>query len=277
MSVHKYISMETPLNSWMSAVDSNRSLAKMTIMGTHDSCAFHEVMGIGKCQNISLTGQLNKGFRYLDIRCCVSNGSFEMHHGSISEKLNFDDVMNECRSFLRWNPSETIFMRIKQENSSVSDAEFMSIFNGRYGHYQSLMNFVDTRKGPGTLEDARGKITIISNVDTLPGIPWNEIIKQDNDSEDSESKKWLDVESLLSKAASDHDTTDFRYYLNGFNAHDSVDSSLSIKKMAEYIRERFTNYLKNRGDSPSYYGILATDYMDLYSEADMKFILYTNN
>lgn len=271
------ISMNVPLNAWMSAVDSNRSLAKMTIMGTHDSCAFHEVLGIGRCQTPSLSDHLYKGVRYLDIRCCVSKGFFEMHHGSIDEKLSFDDVMNELRSFLRNNPSETIFMRIKQEYSTVSDAEFMSIFNGRYGSYHKYMLFIDARNGPGRLSDARGKLTIISNVATMPGIQWNDIIKQDNDSEDNHARKWADVANLLDVASSAHKTSDTQYYLNGFNAHDSIDSSSSIKGMAEYIKGEFLNFLKSAVVAPNYFGILATDYVDLYSEFEMKYILYNNN
>ncbi|MFS2326314.1 phosphatidylinositol-specific phospholipase C domain-containing protein [Brucella sp. H1_1004] len=271
------ISLSVPLNSWMSAVDSNRSLAKMTIMGTHDSCAFHEILGIGRCQTISLSDQLNKGVRYLDIRCCVSKGSFEMHHGSINEKLNFDDVMNELRSFLNKNPSETFFMRIKQEYSSVSNAEFMSIFNGRYGNYHRFMLFIDTRNGAGSLSEARGKIVVISNVATMPGIQWNDIIKQDNDSEDSPKRKWAEVVSLLGAASSDHKTSDSQYYLNGFNAHDATDTSFSIKSMAFYIKDQFLNFLRSDVVAPNYYGILATDYIDLYSDDNMRYILYNNN
>lgn len=277
MPADKLIALDVPLNAWMSAVEPTRSLAKMTILGTHDSCAFHEVFGIGKCQHQSLTDQLNKGVRYLDIRCCVTNGSFEMHHGSIDEGLSFDDVMSSCLSFLSKNPSETIFMRIKQEESSVSDAEFMSIFNGKYGHYQSSMLFIDTRKGPGTLADARGKITVISNVATMPGIQWNDILMQDNDSQDNERQKWIDVSRMLNVAYLGNRTSDTQYYLNGFNAHNSIDSSLSIRNMAIYIRDKYLEYLGYAVTPPSYFGILATDYIDVYSEDNMKYILYNNN
>lgn len=157
MYTGKIIAKNVPLNAWMSEVDASRSLANMTILGTHDSCAVHEIVGIGKCQHLSLSQQLNIGVRYLDIRCGVKNGSFQMHHGPIDEQLSFDDVMNSCLTFLSQNPSETIFMRIKQEHSSVSDSDFMGIFNVKYGHYQNAMLFVDKSKGPGTLADARGR------------------------------------------------------------------------------------------------------------------------
>lgn len=277
MYTGKSISKKTPLNAWMSAVDSTRSLANMTILGTHDSCAFHADFGIGKCQHLSLTEQLNKGVRYLDIRCCVRKDAFQIYHGDIDENLNFDDVMISCRTFLSQNPSETIFMRIKQEHSHVSNEVFMGIFNGKYGKYQGAMFFVDKDNGPGTLAQARGCITVISNVATMPGIQWDDIIKQDNDSQDNEKQKWIDVSKMLDVAASGNKTSDTQYYLNGFNAHNAIDSSSSIRSMAVYIRDKFWDYLGPADKNHSYFGILATDYIDLYSEDNMKFILYNNN
>lgn len=275
------IPLSTPLNKWMSKVSNQMALSMMTILGTHDSCAFHEKVGIGRCQHHSLTTQLNMGVRYLDIRCCVSGGAFLMHHGSIDEEMNFDDVMSECLSFLTAHPSETIFMRIKQEYSTVSDPEFMSIFNGRYGHYQSSMLFVNARYYGGTIEDARGKITVISNVATLPGIQWNDIIKQDDDGQSNPTKKWTLVKQQLDAAASAYRADDLRFYLNGLNAHDDRDTTSTNSNIALVMRAQLIAYVmgKQRQEYPSveFYGILATDFIDEYTEDDMKNILYYNN
>lgn len=277
MTNHAQISLNTPLSSWMSAVDSNRALSQMTIMGTHDSCAIYEIVGIGKCQTLRLAEQLKLGARYLDIRCYVKNGSFEMHHSIIDERQSFDDVMQECLGFLSDNPSETIFMRIKQEQSSASDPEFMNIFNGKYGHYQTSMLFVDTRISPGRLGEARGKITVVSNVKPLPGIRWDDLKIQDDDEQDDHAKKWNLIETLLNDAASYHNNHEDQYYLNSFNAHDPMDLTSSIKDIAQYTKNKFMNYIEQAPVSPCYYGLLPVDFIDLYSEDDMKRILYYNN
>ncbi|MBV7515679.1 phosphatidylinositol-specific phospholipase C domain-containing protein [Pseudomonas sp. PDM25] len=275
------IGWSTPLNKWMSRIGDGMNLSMMTILGTHNSCAFHEKAGIGRCQHYSLTTQLNMGVRYLDIRCCVSGGVFLIHHGSIYEEMNFDDVMSECLGFLAAYPSETIFMRIKQEYSTVSNPEFMSIFNGRYQHYQRSMLFLDTCHGPGTMGKARGKITIISNLATLPGIQWGEIIKQDVDNQSDPRKKWDLVKQQLDMAASAYKMDDLRFYLNGLNAHDGKDASDTNVYIAAAMRAQLMAYVigKQSQQYPAveFYGVLATDFIDLYAEDDMKKIIYCNN
>jgi len=82
-------------NNWMSSLNGSLSLSQFSIPGTHDSMALYEpVSGTAKCQNLSLGDQLNAGVRFIDIRCRHINNAFAIHHGSIYENANFDDVLN---------------------------------------------------------------------------------------------------------------------------------------------------------------------------------------
>ena len=106
------------MNSWMSGLQDNISISKISIPGTHDSGARVDapvVSGTAKTQDLSIAEQLNAGVRFLDIRCRHIDNAFTIHHGAIYQNLNFDDVLNACYTFLNSHPSETIIMSVKEE------------------------------------------------------------------------------------------------------------------------------------------------------------------
>ena len=111
--------------------------------------------------------QLNEGIRYLDMRCYVTRGFIEIVHGHFDLLITLRTVLSQCDTFLKRNPSETILMRIKQERSSVSNSEFIKVFNDVTSSYEHIIH--QSSKIP-LLKDARGKTVIISNVATLKGI-----------------------------------------------------------------------------------------------------------
>ena len=72
------------------------------------------------------------GVRYLDIRCRHFHNTFEIHHGSIYQKINFDQVLEQCFTFLNNHPSETIIMSVKEEyNPEGNSRSFEATFNAR--------------------------------------------------------------------------------------------------------------------------------------------------
>jgi len=187
-------SLTTDLNNWMSAIDDDKSLASISIPGTHNSCASIGASGqapgidafVATQYSYSIAKQLSHGIRYLDIRCCAIDGVFTIHHDKFYLNINFGDVLNQCVAFLEKNPSETILMRIKQENSSVSDSEFLNIFNNKYKPYQSKMYLGSSVP---KLKEVRGKIVIIANVSSLPGISYSSMKVQDDYTETNVSSK----------------------------------------------------------------------------------------
>ena len=106
------------LNSWMTDLPDNTSLAQISIPGTHDAGArFEPVAGTAKCQDLTIPQQLDAGIRFLDIRCRHIDNAFAIHHGSVYQNLNFQDVLNACKSFLNSHPGETIIMCVKEEHT----------------------------------------------------------------------------------------------------------------------------------------------------------------
>lgn len=194
--------------NWMSAVDDGTSLAHISIPGTHDSCArIHASKQIPlvdeqiatQNSNCSISKQLSDGIRYLDIRCCAIDGVFAIHHGVFYLNINFGTVLEECISFLKENPTEIIIMRIQQENSSVSDREFLEIFNTKYACYHPYMYLKSTIPDIG---EVRGKIVILSNVLSVPGISYRKIAVQDNYSPGSLLEKVSNVKEFINKSVS---------------------------------------------------------------------------
>ncbi|SHN21299.1 phosphatidylinositol-specific phospholipase C [Streptomyces yunnanensis] len=158
------------VRDWMSVLGDATPVQRLSIPGTHDSGA-----RIGgpwvECQNTSVAEQLASGIRFLDVRCRAIDDVFAIHHGAFFQELMFGDVLNACRDFLRAHPSETVLMRVKQEYSEVSAAEFRRIFeiylDGK--GYRSLFRL---EQGLPTLGAARGRVVLLADSDGLGGVRY---------------------------------------------------------------------------------------------------------
>ncbi|TQF01304.1 hypothetical protein E6W39_02445 [Kitasatospora acidiphila] len=64
---------------WLAALPDSAPLARLTIPGTHDTCALYDGPLV-QCQNLSVPDQLTAGIRFLDMRCRAINGVFAIHH-----------------------------------------------------------------------------------------------------------------------------------------------------------------------------------------------------
>src|SRR5699024_8650694 len=120
---------------WMSELNDNVRLSELSIPGTHNSATgtFSGIAsGYVKTQSIDIRKQLDNGIRFLDIRARAIDGAFTMHHDRYYLNQNFGDVLNKTVAFLRDNPGEVVYMRLKQEYSSVNDHTFNHILNTRY-------------------------------------------------------------------------------------------------------------------------------------------------
>ncbi|MEV7868822.1 phosphatidylinositol-specific phospholipase C [Streptomyces sp. NPDC088124] len=159
-------------HDWMGGFADSTPVQRLTIPGTHNSGARSGGLFVA-CQNTSIAEQLTSGIRFLDIRCRLFDGAFSIHHGAFYQNLNFDDVLNACRNFLRANPSETVLMRVKQEYSTESDAEFRRIFD-TYLDGKGWRSLFRLDNGLPTLGAARGKVVLIGDNGGLPGLRWGD-------------------------------------------------------------------------------------------------------
>ena len=112
-------------------------ISEINIPGTHDSAArFCQYAYFSRCQTLSITEQLNSGVRFLDLRVERVNNRLMLVHGSAkcfrsqSDKtpLFLEDVLSDCRDFLKANPSEALIISIKCDHGDSSENTFDVLF-----------------------------------------------------------------------------------------------------------------------------------------------------
>lgn len=157
---------------WMKKLDDGLLLSSISVPGTHDSATqYVELPFFANCQAYSISEQLNKGYRYLDIRLGAEtdkegNTALKLMHGFTSCKtdvwpwatnLYLDDVLSSCYDFLSLHKTETILFVVKQEYGDESVSEFQKILNSYIQKNPSKWLLTDSIP---TLKEARGKIVL---------------------------------------------------------------------------------------------------------------------
>ncbi len=246
----------TSAAKWMADIGDDTKLSAMSIPGTHESCARYRG-DLVACQTMSVQDQLNAGIRFLDIRCrYISDTVFAIHHEAFYQRLMFGDVLNACAAFLQANSSECIVMSVKQEYSSVTDAQFANTLDSyvqRWGGANSwyLANAIPAMK------DVRGKIALCGRNSYSNIGPINTSVWQDNATFEiktlaatfevqdwykvptvfSIDSKWNTIKDLLDRAKSDTSDT---WYIN-FTSGSSL--AVSPNTVADTINPDLSNYV----------------------------------
>ncbi len=169
--------------NWLKNLDDNTSILKLSIPGSHDSGATHSIGDIsGKCQDSSILEQLNMGVRFFDIRLQLRNNVLKVVHGFVDQDLDFSSVLKDFDSFLKENPSEGLFITIKEEASSSN-----SNITFEEGLIKAISNYEDIWEKdavlPKTLKEIRGKIVLLSRYshNTIGVDAYDGWIEQDED------------------------------------------------------------------------------------------------
>lgn len=161
-------------NNWMSGLSDDTKLCDINIPGTHDSGTTYTtavISGIiASCQDDTIPEQLQKGIRYLDIRC---DGDLDINHGGVAcysniltikkYKLTFKKVLDDIEKFLDENPSETVMLQFKHEG--VSKKDFLKKVNDLLKTREKLYKPQTSRPDSLKLKDLRGKFVVLSRCD----------------------------------------------------------------------------------------------------------------
>ncbi|NUP53548.1 MAG: phosphatidylinositol-specific phospholipase C domain-containing protein [Catenulispora sp.] len=158
-----------PTDSWLAHLPDTVPLTALTIPGTHDSCCQNPAYGTewSHTQNWGIPQQLTEGVRFLDIRCNGLAGTASelgIYHSSWYQYIRLQDVLDQCRSFLAAHPSETVVMRLRNENAggqALTDTEFCRRFN----YYLDDLGYRPAFHlyGWPALSTARGKIVLLAD------------------------------------------------------------------------------------------------------------------
>lgn len=263
------------MNSWMSGLQDNISISKISIPGTHDSGARVDapvVSGTAKTQDLSIAEQLNAGVRFLDIRCRHIDNAFTIHHGAIYQNLNFDDVLNACYAFLNSHPSETIIMSVKEEyDASNTTRSFEQTFDS---YVQKNPSKWDLGANIPTLGAVRGKIKLLRRFSsgTTKGInasPWADnttfdinnsgvqLKVQDYYKVTNNDDKWNGISSLLNEAKNDTNSKLFVNFTSGYKP--GIFGIPNIPTVSNNINPRLKTFLSNTHGS---FGIMPIDFVN---------------
>ncbi|MFE6051853.1 phosphatidylinositol-specific phospholipase C domain-containing protein [Kitasatospora sp. NPDC056446] len=215
---------------WMKNVAGGTWLAALSLPGTHDTLAVHGGSSVQTQQDFgdsgaTLTAQLDRGIRAIDIRVRVTEGKyFTVHHGSFYQNANFDDVLGKAQAFLGQHSGETIVMRLraecplsggggfdcKNDPPTVDNAQREAIFRDYVSRYPNLFYSPSVVKGTKAdvphLSQVRGKI-VLASFDGLDGDDYG--IRSFNDHKEDHynapdvSTKWDYVRKNIDQAVAD--------------------------------------------------------------------------
>ena len=156
---------------WMKNIPDNAIVSKLTIPGTHDSCALHGCC-CAKTQTWSLDDQLNAGLRFFDLRVVVKDNTLKIYHGCVNQKITLDEILLIFTNFLKENPTEGIFMAIvKEYGFDNTDEEVLNTYQKVSDKFKDYI--VDFKGEEITFSYLRGKILFLDcikkNINKISG------------------------------------------------------------------------------------------------------------
>lgn len=305
----KQIDVGTPdaaAADWMSTLPDDKSIAVLSIPGTHDSATKYSPFNYSfQCQTTSVTEQLMMGYRFMDIRIKLKetkDGTVNMYlmHGighcknSDGSYMTFEDFEKECLDFLTEHPGETIIVLVDAATSRNKNASSVS---------DTLQNYLSTHSDRWyqkneipTLGETRGKLILATRYGDVNDIGsdlcgWDlEWISQSSRTMPRETvikyslngnldafcvQNWFKI-SVKNKEKAVHDALDGEFTSTDTLLINYLSISTEIlflpcpKLRAIKINEDFMNYEFTKGKS---YGIVLVD----FGTAEMAKKVYETN
>ncbi|MFJ4191941.1 phosphatidylinositol-specific phospholipase C [Kitasatospora sp. NPDC089509] len=170
--------------SWMSGLPNGLSLTQLTIPGTHDSCCTDPSNGTewSHTQNWGVPEQLQRGIRFLDIRCQrfplndrETKNWLGVFHDRFYQGSTLATVLDQCRAFLKQSPREALVMRIRNENAGsnpINSVEFLRRMQYHLDGFGYRNLFWTAPRWP-SLGEARGRIVLLADFDTSSDSTWD--------------------------------------------------------------------------------------------------------
>jgi len=168
--------------SWLSALPDDVPISDINLPGSHNAAAINTQRPTRwACQRHSITEQLQRGIRLLDIRLKPKRrqNTYDLLtcHGHLgpfgaNEFQTLESLMQECTAFLKSSPSETIIMTIQIDDWRRTPTKAYAQILESLKTKLSRLPLLRTPKIP-TLKDCRGRIFLINRINDDPalGVP----------------------------------------------------------------------------------------------------------
>ncbi|XP_061787068.1 1-phosphatidylinositol phosphodiesterase-like isoform X1 [Nerophis lumbriciformis] len=241
--------------SWMSAIPDDRPLSEVTMPGTHNTMALYGGV-YAECQTWSLANQLQAGIRFLDVRVRHVDGKLIIHHGVVYQQAHFGDVLRGVADFLSNYSSETVLMRIKEEQSETRDFYGAVVeYVNRYAHWDLLWH---SRLVP-TMSQARGKLIVLQDFQGPDlGMRYNSLQIADSwkvTTLGQVTEKWQSVFDHLEAAPVGDMAQIFLTYSSGAGVF------AFPRAVAQRINPKLYDYLREKTNLPNQrFGIICMDF-----------------
>ena len=156
------------LQNWLAMIPGNVKFNHLSLPGTHDAATSSGTAGstaAAKCQDFSISEQLERGCRALDLRPGFDQKDLTIYHGVTSTDVTLQSALSAVKSFLADNPTETVFVLIHEEDTRLigwGSGPHQTIWATRV--WNCLNGFTDciARYGwKGNLNPCRGKMVVI--------------------------------------------------------------------------------------------------------------------
>jgi len=228
--------------AWMNVLSDSFKISELSLPGTHSSATWNRDYAQIKTQNKNIEEQLKNGIRFFDIGLRNtdkfgrdSEDDFFLYDKGLSLGSYKNLVMKPIERFLKENPSELIFMSIRDEGNGLNidklDKQFLSQ-NPFYGNKVKVNN---------PIGHLRGKIILVNgfddNLGKSIGIHFNDTKIQDDYELPCEYGQFC-MNFLSANYDSSGILEDLKY----------VDPDKYIKENAKRENENLKNYL--RGSRP---------------------------
>jgi 1-phosphatidylinositol phosphodiesterase len=259
---------------WMADLADARSLAELSIPGTHDSGALHEPYpGSAQAQRIAIADQLVAGVRYLDLRCRHYQDAFYIYHGPVDQDQTFDEVLATMATFLDEHPGETVIVSVKEEAAPQSNTRsFEATFASYVAQAPDRWHLGDTLPRLG---DVRGRLVLLRRFAAsaaplgIDGSGWadnttfslttaSSLRIEDAYLVTDNAAKWSAIAALLAEARSGGAATLFLGYTSGYQ---TIDGLPNIPVVADDINARLDGLLADPQTRNIRLGVLAMDFV----------------
>lgn len=248
----------------MQSIPDQTYISTLSIPGTHNSAAFFKLSAPSvRCQGQSILNQLNNGVRFLDVHLSKdymargeSVNNLMVVHGKFPVKLSgsykFKNFLKEVYTFLELNPTETVLISVKFENTMLNwnpnTDEFAKVLFQKFIAHNRDRWYLNDRIP--TQEYARGKAILLRRFSVLPngiykkfGIPtqwtlenhiYNDNIICVQDFADIKSLNDLNKKADLIKNMIDKAKEYHRASVTSTSSNSSINSFDSIDDNVQY-------------------------------------------
>ncbi len=245
---------------WMSGIDDEAVINTISIPGSHDTCAFYEpIDNSAKCQEYTVADQLDMGVRFLDLRCLVTGNRISMSHGLALQGQYLDEILDDCISFLKENPTETIIVSLREE-TQIKPLEkiFVSMLEGLI---EKDKNMWYTQNALPKLGEVRGKMILLNRFSKKSSLGLQAANWKDNTAfvifcgtygihiQDyynigkSTDKKWTYIKRHFLYAQDNRSSYSNTLYINFISSYKTNNLLSDIKGTAQELNEKTAAYL----------------------------------